>query len=169
MGGFLPKSRPDPEDNCLYCLHIFGDESPERTRPWNSWLFETNSFVVVPSLGSFVPGWLLLVSKLHFRRIAELRLQLIEELENLKAKVGQELRSAFGPYVCFEHGPVGGVSAAGCCVEHLHLHMVPVSVDLNSRLILNFKPHRIQGFKDLLAPTFRSQPDLPPIFGPVIM
>ena len=113
--------------------------------------------MVVPSLGSFVPGWVLLVSKVHYTRIADLPVAWIEELERLKGEIGQALLAAFGPYVCFEHGPLAGVSQAGCCVDHVHLHMVPASVNLNKILQLHFTPYPLHSLKDLRGPTFQLQ------------
>ena len=49
-------------------------------------LLETENFYVVPTIGGFVEGYLLLISKEHLGSLAEIKKSQIEEFENLKKK-----------------------------------------------------------------------------------
>lgn len=90
---------------------------------------ETDRFAVLPSVGSLVPGWLLVVPKrpascfaeLHEAERAELP-TVLEAIERLYPKSG--LR-----WNLFEHGGQPG-SRIGCGVDQAHLHVVPLDFDL---------------------------------------
>jgi hypothetical protein len=64
--------------SCRFCPPAFS--SYGRGQIENTVLFETDEFVVVPSLGSLVEGWLLIVSKEHYLCMAEAPPSLIDEL-----------------------------------------------------------------------------------------
>jgi diadenosine tetraphosphate (Ap4A) HIT family hydrolase len=93
---------------------------------WNRPLIESPSFFVVPSLGSLLEGWLLIVPRCHFLSAAAMPADLVRELEQLKRRVHQALHSAYGTVCFFEHGPAAQKSATGCGVDHAHVHALPV-------------------------------------------
>jgi diadenosine tetraphosphate (Ap4A) HIT family hydrolase len=95
-------------------------------------LVETANFVVLPSLGSLVEGWLLLIPRRHFICMGALPSELLAEMEQLKAKVGAHLRERFGSVCAFEHGPGETNRKVGCGVDHAHLHMVPIALGLKT-------------------------------------
>ena len=51
--------------------------------------------------------------------------------------------------IFFEHGPVSRYEKAGCCVEHAHLHAVPINVDMFDDLTKHFESKEINNFKEL--------------------
>ena len=86
-------------------------------------------FVAVPSLGSLLPGWMLLIPR---RPMPTLSLMNTEERTALAAlRVDLSIRlSAYGKTeYAFEHGGVSG-SIVSCGVDQAHLHVVPLSFDL---------------------------------------
>lgn len=90
---------------------------------------ETDNFVVLPTKGSIVPGWLLIVPKMPVTRIADLPEKTQDELEALLDRVSSRLRLHFDePYV-FEHGGFSG-SQVSCGVDQAHLHVVALGFDL---------------------------------------
>ena len=104
--------------------------SPLSKEPWNRPLYETSNFFVLPSLGSLVAGWLLIVPKKHFLCMGALSPELRQELDDLKQRVGAVLRRQYGPASVFEHGPSRTNHSIGCSVDHAHLHLVPIPFDL---------------------------------------
>jgi diadenosine tetraphosphate (Ap4A) HIT family hydrolase len=86
--------------------------------------------VVLPSHGSLVEGWLLLVPNRHVLALADLT---EAERRTFGYNIERTVRTVnrvYGTSVAFEHGPAAPSSAAGCGVDHAHLHVVPTSVDL---------------------------------------
>lgn len=104
---------------------------PENER-WNTPLFETENFIAIPSLGSMIEGWVLLLPKQHYICIGALPTRLIDEMEDLKQTVVRFLQEVYGSVSIFEHGPHIVNSLVGCGVDHAHLHLLPVGFDLRS-------------------------------------
>lgn len=108
-------------NECRFCEHISvgAVNSPE----WEV-VAESDNLVAVPSVGSLVPGWLLVVPKAHRlsfgASIAEMSL-LHRETEEIAAEWSRE----FGPLTWFEHGPAQPSSVVGCSVDHAHMHLLP--------------------------------------------
>ena len=92
-------------------------------------LFETAQFVVLPSLGSIVPGWLLIVPKLKVARFADLPTSTETKLMQLVLQLGARTSIRFGKPYLFEHGGYVG-SDVSCGVDQAHLHLVPLDFDL---------------------------------------
>jgi ATP adenylyltransferase len=92
----------------------------------NTVLIESERFVVMPTLGQFIEGWLMVVSKDHIRCAREHPTHELEELDDLVAQTKALVKSYYGPAVVFEHGPsdIPGLHG-GCCIEHTHIHVVP--------------------------------------------
>lgn len=98
---------------------------------YNKILFESENFVVIPSLGSLLPGWLLIVPKQFSLNLSLLRKTELEELDNLAITCEHTLKEKYGTSVVrFEHGPALTQSKVGCGVDYAHLHLVPVNFDL---------------------------------------
>lgn len=116
-------------DRCALCSSISPKKNAEH---WNRPLFETRNYVVLPSLGALVEGWLLIVPREHFICAGAMPHTLIVELHQLKNMLCQLLKPVFGEIVAFEHGPSRILCDIGCGVDHAHLHLVPFSNDLQT-------------------------------------
>ena len=99
---------------------------------WDKPLFESQNFVVLPSIGALVEGWLLLVPKKHFICIGALPDSLADEMQEMKHFLCSALQQSYGQVCAFEHGPSRANLSVGCGVDHAHLHIVPVAFDLAS-------------------------------------
>jgi len=112
-------------------------------------LFETENFVVMPSVGSLVPGYLLVVPRRHALSFGHVSGQYDEELRRLTVSVESALARKYGKRIIFfEHGPVSSRAGGGSCVDHAHLHAVPVPdhVNLVSVIRRDFAVHEADGF-----------------------
>ena len=114
--------------DCILCADLRAETG---AAPWNRPLAETPHFVVVPSLGALVEGWLLVVPKEHYISMGAMPNELRAEADSLVPEVREFLRSSYNsPVVEFEHGPSAALHGTGCGVDHAHLHLVPLACDL---------------------------------------
>jgi ATP adenylyltransferase len=138
----LPSASPSmkPPLHCRFCAEVVSTPTSSET-PWNTPLYETANFLVLPSLGAIVEGWLLVLPKNHSLCLGSLDSALLEELKDLTDKLRPALSAAFSykPTV-FEHGPSHPKSVLGCGIDHAHLHLVPLEFKLSSS-------HRVQNLE----------------------
>lgn len=100
------------------------------TQPAHDVVIASNDhFVALPSLGSIVPGWLLIVPR---RPMATLSLMNVDErnaLKDIRRDLTKRLQIYQRPVYAFEHG--GALeSVVSCGVDQAHLHLVPLSFNL---------------------------------------
>jgi len=94
---------------------------------------QTRTFVVVPTLGSLLPGWILVLPKKHCFALSELSNSELSELNELSNTLVNLLSSHFDSRVVgWENGATSAGQAIGCGVDHAHLHLVPINVELRS-------------------------------------
>ena len=100
---------------------------------WNQPLIETKNFVVLPSLGALVEGWLLILPRRHVLSMGALSTRLQAEADELEGSTRSLLKARYGSrIVAFEHGPSAAKHGTGCGVDHAHLHVLPLNCDLLS-------------------------------------
>ena len=122
-------------DRCM-CFNLMPARPPEL---WNKPVLETEHFIVLPSLGALVPGWVLVIPKQHYLCIGALPQSLFPEFQRVKKETVNLIASQFGEPCLFEHGPSSAGLKVGCSVDHAHLHVVPFSGDL-AELAASFMP-----------------------------
>lgn len=93
-------------------------------------LVESEFALAIPSLGSLVEGWVLVVPRTHVLSLAEVARGDQHRFSHFVDRVRALMGATYGRWVEFEHGPGGLGRLAGCGVDHAHLHLVPVDVDL---------------------------------------
>jgi diadenosine tetraphosphate (Ap4A) HIT family hydrolase len=109
--------------SCALCVAVRDAITPGgSTFLHNKNLLETERFVVLPSLGPFLAGHVMVVSKGHFASLASMGASAIDEYEHL----AQLLRKAslLAEALEAEHGSTE-VDKAGACVIHTHIHWIP--------------------------------------------
>jgi len=144
--------------NCVFCSsasEYFGN-TPEfkkiiRDRVKNRKLFETENFVVMPSIGQIVEGYLLIMPKSHSSSIADMDQTLFDELEYVYTHTGKILEKHYSKPIFFEHGVCRTEydSFNGCCVDHAHIHAVPAQVNVVEELKKEFKFTKIKSVSEL--------------------
>ena len=103
----------------------------DSTEFYNEKLYETENFVVIPSLGSIVEGWLLVIPKKQIISYGYLQsAALYNELEMLIDYVGGFVRKLYGDFVVFENGAYSQDKLVGCGVDYAHMHIVPTKYNL---------------------------------------
>lgn len=114
-------------------------------------LYQTESLFVAPSIGQIVEGYLLICSKKHYISLGSFPENLFSELEKTQKLVKKVLSENYIAPIFFEHGPASAIKKGGCCIEHAHLHAVPVDVDVSKELSKYFKPEPINNLVELRA------------------
>lgn len=92
-------------------------------------LFVSDLFVMMPTLGCLVPGWLLVVPRRPMANLTKLNTCERKCLQELIIALRHRLNYVGKEVFYFEHGSVPG-SPASCGVDQAHLHIVPLSFDL---------------------------------------
>ncbi len=141
---------PDPLEHpeCLYCNRFLSPSAIESNSPWNTPVLQSENFVVVPTLGHLVPGWLLLVPRKHYICMGALPSETLSELASVKDEAERLLLSLYRPPIKFEHGSCS-YGKAGACVDHAHLHLVPMEQDLSNELNFLFSRRPVRSCGDL--------------------
>ncbi len=111
--------------DCVFC-----SSTPNGIKP----IFESNHFYVTPSLGQIVPGYLLINTKEHYLSLSQMPYEewskeYFDELEEIKRTLRILLSKNYAPPIFFEHGAVKERQGV-CCVDHAHLHCVPLGKDI---------------------------------------
>jgi ATP adenylyltransferase len=111
---------------CTFCKNATEGSSAD----WNKVLAETPGYVVVPSKGALVPGWLLVISKRHYLCAGALPLGEFGALEDAIDIAKEMVTKHFGAATVFEHGPQRYGTSLGCGIDHLHMHVAPLGFKL---------------------------------------
>jgi len=116
---------------CDFCSELSGNSDNSFGRIYaellgNRILSRSSQFVVIPSLGQIVEGYLLVVPINHFTALGDLSDTLLQEFAATCERVGRTLKSQYGPYIFFEHG-TRSEGMGGCGIYHAHLHAVPLA------------------------------------------
>ena len=119
-------------DPCRLCEALAASRAGNPGAVWDTILYETDRFAVIPSLGGLIEGWLLVVPKDHCICTGAIEPTDHAELEAVKSHAMAAVRDCFGSATCFEHGPSSPTEPVGCGVDHAHLHVVPARCDLEA-------------------------------------
>lgn len=98
---------------------------------FNQILLETENFAVMPTLGSIVEGWLLIIPKKHYVSFGYMtNLCLFDELSALLSQIEMIVKETYGDFIIFENGAFCANSMVGCGVDYAHIHIVPTNLNL---------------------------------------
>lgn len=85
-------------------------------------------FSIVPTIGSIVEGWVLVIPKQKVLSIKGLTKGQRRDLVQISHHVEHDLAVYNSPIVKLEHGPSTKGSLTGCGVDQAHLHILPLEV-----------------------------------------
>jgi len=153
---------------CTLCAELSGKKENNLCyfvmgKLFNRIIKETKNFVIIPTIGQIVEGYLLIVPKQHYLCIGALPPNHFEELEKIIDNCKKALLSVYNKKtIMFEHGAVGisFKERAGCCTDHAHLHVVPAEVDLLDEIRKNYIPQKITSLKELKEKYLKKVPYL---------
>jgi ATP adenylyltransferase len=109
---------------------VMDEGAPRSGDLWDREILRTERFVVLPSAGSLVAGWTLVVPRAPMINLSKLDDTGRVELDSIIEIVAGSLAATGERVYCFEHGAGWSGSATGCGVDQAHLHIVPLPFDL---------------------------------------
>ena len=116
--------------DCAYCKYLQGDtesvESNERT------LYRSENFFVIPTVGQFTTGYLLIIPYKHVMSNGELEPEVLAEFNDVLADIIEILQLAYpdaNGFLVWENGSgSSGVGKAKDSLVHSHVHVAPSSL-----------------------------------------
>ncbi len=111
-------------------------------------IYKTPNFIVLPDIAPMVEGYLLIIPLTHYSCFGRLPKVNYEEFYEVKNFVTQLLRDSYTDPIFFEHGPAQP-KHAGCCIEHAHIHCIPLVADISSIINGNIIRANISSITDL--------------------
>src|SRR5947209_2503096 len=87
-------------------------------------LLTTPKWIVAPTLGAIIPGWLLALPRravLNFNQWAAAE---GESPETILQQLTEHLGLAAHEVIWFEHGPLNNGTVVGCGLDHAHIHIL---------------------------------------------
>jgi diadenosine tetraphosphate (Ap4A) HIT family hydrolase len=105
--------------DCDFCTEFAGAGQGDRI------IVEDMGWVLLPTLGCFVPGYCLFMPVDHVDAAADLHAGDLARLDFAVEEMRARVESEFGPTIVAEHGSRDCQLGAGCCT-HCHLHLIPV-------------------------------------------
>jgi hypothetical protein len=91
---------------------------------WDSVLFDLGEDIVVPTLGSIVPNWLLIIPKTEFLNYKQVSLRRDFDPVRLVSALRDSWPAAADKLVWFEHGPQQTGTTMGCGLDYAHIHVL---------------------------------------------
>ncbi|MGO9201408.1 MAG: non-canonical purine NTP pyrophosphatase [Limisphaerales bacterium] len=140
FAGQGPATAGRPPSECPFCaefdadgLSVFAQMMGDRLA--NRVVYEDEHFVVMPPLGQFIEGGLLLLTRQHILSLAHLPPALFDRLEGVLRAISRAVIDRWGvPPLVFEHGPAPDRGKGLCCVDHAHFNIFPARVRVHPRL-----------------------------------
>ena len=130
--------------NCIFC-------NLEKNKIENTILDETNYFYIIPTVGSLVDGYILVVSKRHINSMSELSKNEMYEYNFIIEKYRNIFKDIYGKYpIVFEHGsPIPDNSMKANSVIHAHSHIVNYEYPDELKIIRRLKFIPIRRIEDI--------------------
>ena|SRR5215469_12200205 len=119
-------------DGSDLCAELSGHEPNEFTRtyggsPPSRVLRETPNFALMVDISPLVEGHILVVTRQHHLNFATGMLEHPAEAIGVIESARDWVRETYGSVALFEHGTTSGSSGAGSCIDHAHVHVLPVA------------------------------------------
>lgn len=129
------------EATCRFC------NPPEKERI----LYESDNYYIMVSLGAFVEGYLLIVTKKHVGASFNIPKEYLDEFLELKKMVSHILEEVYGYVLFYEHGKAGSSltfenSSKHC--YHTHLHCIPSNIQLNQDISKELQYKSYKSFEE---------------------
>jgi ATP adenylyltransferase len=90
---------------------------------------------IVPTLGSLLPGWLLVVPRTESLAVRDLASHQRQDVLRLARAMARRVAIFGRDTFILEHGPSKPLSVVGCGVDQSHLHVVPMNGDLLTKAL----------------------------------
>lgn len=127
--------------DCDFCnelrneKNLYWDVAKKCNLPQNRIIYEGENWVIMPTIGAIVPGYVLIVSKKHHVSLLNCDKHEVMELEKLIKHTRKVLESVYKlPCIAFEHGGSCNTGNKFSCVDHCHIHVLPLKEDIFNKI-----------------------------------
>lgn len=120
-------SAPSSKD-CPYCKCFLNNFSSKKFDESNKIIYESTNFVVMPTVGQFIKGYLLIIPRKHVMSMAELSPELQKEFMSVLNDINFILKLTYpiNDILVWENGTgAGGIGKAKNSIVHSHVHIAP--------------------------------------------
>jgi diadenosine tetraphosphate (Ap4A) HIT family hydrolase len=138
------ESGPEHPD-CPFCA----DHLSKSTAIHDEVLFRDRLISVLPDLSPLCPGHMLAAARQHVLSMAELGPVALERIAAVLTRLSVTLAPEFGDYFVFEHGTPPREGTGGACIEHAHVHLLPLEATMFDRMVSALDWEPIPEYKDL--------------------
>jgi diadenosine tetraphosphate (Ap4A) HIT family hydrolase len=147
------------DKNCSFCSK-FGDKGSNKQKWYDKELISQDNFVVIPAVGAFVEGYLMILTRKHYHNMAQLSKTQLSKLAILKHEVRKILTKYYHAPIAFEHGPGLPAGMGGSCIDHAHIHILPFEFDLLPMLKEYCTMKLVSNNRYQFDPKYKSRPYL---------
>lgn len=129
---------------CIFC-------DIDQSKIENTIIEETNYFYILPTLGSLVDGYVLIVTKRHINSMSELNDNELEEYKTIIAKYQKLFNKIYNKTpIVFEHGtPNQNSKMKANSVTHAHTHIVNINFKNEKELLEKYNFKEINNLKEI--------------------
>ena len=117
--------------DCCLCDAVTDSLSNKEKSLIENWfMYESEHFIIIPSLGPFVEGQIMIVSKSHFPNLKSMNKNVLDDLNKVFEIIKTKTKTIYNSHLLFaEHGAFNDIQKGGACVIHMHIHCIPGYVD----------------------------------------
>lgn len=137
--------------DCPFCKEI--QERTSNPLEQNRIIYETDHFVVFPTLGSMVENYILIIPKQHLVSVCYIDDSLKNEFVRLVNAFRDTLNEQNGFFpIIFEHGASeNDINKGGCCIQHAHLHIVSHKFNNSTVMVKALELIKISGYDEFFT------------------
>ena len=129
---------------CIFC-------DIDHSKIENTIIEETEYFYILPTLGSLVDGYILIVTKRHINSMSELNENELIEYKNIIEKYKNLFKKIYNKTpIVFEHGtPNQNSEMKANSVTHAHTHIVNINFSNEKEILEKYNFKQINDFKEI--------------------
>lgn len=129
---------------CIFC-------DIDNSKIENTIIEETEYFYILPTLGSLVDGYILIVTKRHINSMSELNENELIEYKNIIEKYKNLFKKIYNKTpIVFEHGtPNQNSEMKANSVTHAHTHIVNINFSNEKEILEKYNFKKINDFKEI--------------------
>lgn len=129
---------------CIFC-------DMDHSKIENTIIEETKYFYILPTLGSLVDGYILIVTKRHINSMSELNENELIEYKNIIGKYIELFKKIYNKTpIVFEHGtPNQNSEMKANSVTHAHTHIVNINFSNEKEILEKYNFKEINDFKEI--------------------
>jgi diadenosine tetraphosphate (Ap4A) HIT family hydrolase len=111
------------DQSCALCRAV-DERLAKGRRHYDTHLYSSANFVVIPSVGPIAPGHVMVVSRLHLPNLASVGASEIYEYNSLVGFVAKRKPYSSSGLLEAEHGS-SQHDSGGACITHVHINLIP--------------------------------------------